>query len=54
MAYEPPFSLNDEILSLVADIAQKVGRVTAREEIRSAPKLRKENRIRTIHSSLAV
>lgn len=54
MAYQPPFSLNDEILSLVADIAQKVGRVTAREEIRSAPKLRKENRIRTIHSSLAI
>lgn len=54
MAYQPPFSLNDEILSLVADIAQKVGRAAAREEARFAPKLRKENRIRTIHSSLAI
>lgn len=54
MAYEPPFTLNDEILTLVADIAQKVGMVEAYEKLNPSPQLRKQNRIRTIHSSLAI
>lgn len=54
MAYEPPFTLNDEILTLVADIAQKVGKVEAYEKLNPSPQLRKQNRIRTIHSSLAI
>lgn len=54
MAYEPPFTLNDEILNLVADIAQKVGRVEAYDQLNASPQLRRENRIRTIHSSLAI
>lgn len=54
MTYTPPFSLNDEILLRVADIAQKVGQVEAYDKLNSSPRLRKENRIRTIHSSLAI
>ncbi len=54
MAYAPPFSLNDEILTRVAGIAQKVGQVEVYDRLNSSPHLRKENRIRTIHSSLAI
>ena len=54
MSYQPPFTLNSQILDLVADIAQKVGRVDAYGQLSRSPQLRKENRIRTIHSSLAI
>ncbi|WP_251197481.1 Fic family protein [Anaerotardibacter muris] len=54
MAYKPPFTTNDEILTLVANIAEKVGQVEAFDKLNSSPQLRKENRIRTIHSSLAI
>lgn len=54
MAYEPPFSLNDRIVSAVANIAQKVGRIEGFEQLDRSPQLRKENRIKTIHSSLAI
>ena len=54
MPYQPPFTLNSQILDLVADIAQKVGRVDAYGQISRSLQLRKENRIRTIHSSLAI
>lgn len=54
MSYEPPFSLNNTILDLVAEIAQNVGRVDSNGQLSRSPMLRKENRIRTIHSSLAI
>lgn len=54
MPYQPPFTLNSQILDLVADIAQKVGRVDAYGQLSRSPQLRKKNRIRTIHSSLAI
>lgn len=54
MPYKPPFELNNQILTLVADIAQKVGRVEANGQFNRSPRLRKQNRIRTIHSSLAI
>ena len=54
MAYIPPFSITNEIISSIANIAQKIGKVEAYERLSRAPQLRKENRIRTIHSSLAI
>ena len=54
MLYQPPFTLNNQMLDYVADIAQKVGRVDAYGQLSRSPQLRKENRIRTIHSSLAI
>lgn len=54
MPYQPPFTLNSRMLDLVADIAQKVGRVDAYGQLSRSPQLRKENRIKTIHSSLAI
>ncbi len=53
-SYIPPFTVTDEITSLVADIAEQVGHLTATTEQLPAPHLRKENRIKTIQSSLAI
>ena len=52
--YIPPFTVTDEITSLVADIAEQVGQLTATTDNLPAPHLRKENRIKTIQSSLAI
>ena len=52
--YEPPFTVNNEILSLVADIAETVGHISATSKHLPTPQLRRQNRIRTIHSSLAI
>ena len=54
MSYQPPFTLNNQMLDYVADIAQKVGQMDAYGQLSRSPQLRKENRIRTIHSSLAI
>ncbi|MBQ4419938.1 MAG: Fic family protein [Bacteroidales bacterium] len=52
--YIPPFTITDEIMSLVAEIAEHVGQLTTSGGYVPAPHLRKQNRIKTIHSSLAI
>lgn len=53
--YAPPYTLTDNILNLVADISEKVGIVTVNTGgATAAPKLRRDNQIRSIHSSLAI
>jgi Fic family protein len=52
--YKPPFHMTDKIISLVAEISEQVGRVTVLQEGAISPHLRRENRIRTIHSSLSI
>lgn len=52
--YTPPFNITDEITSLIADIAEQVGQLSATNDNLPAPHLRKENRIKTIQSSLAI
>ena len=54
MSYAPPFTITDEIMSLVAEIAEMLGHLTAIASNMPAPHLRKENRIKTIQSSLAI
>jgi Fic family protein len=53
-AAQPPYSLTPAILSLVAEIAEAVGRISAYERIAHDLRLRRINRIRTIHGTLAV
>ena len=50
----PPFTITPAILSLVAEIAGKVGRLEVLAGRESVPKLRRENRIKSIHASLAI
>ena len=52
--YKPPFSLSAKAVGLVADIAAQMERFAIRMEQDDALRLRKANRIKTIHSSLAI
>lgn len=52
--YQPPFHMTDRMVALLAEISEQVGRITVLEERTFSPHLRRENRIRTIHSSLAI
>ena len=52
--YKPPFHTTDKITNLVAAISEQIGRIKVLSHGNLNPHLRKENRIRTIHSSLAI
>mgnify|MGYP002860938485 CR=1 FL=1 len=52
--YTPPFSTTNAMLTLVAEIAEKTGRITSYRSFETKPHLRRNNRIRSIHSSLAI
>lgn len=52
--YRPPFTITNEILSYVSSISEKIGRITATSNLESKPHLRKNNRIKSIHSSLKI
>lgn len=52
--YKPPFTITNEILSYVSSISEKLGRITATDSLEAKPQLRKNNRIRSIHSSLKI
>ena len=54
MTYQPPFTISSRAVSLVAEISALVERYVIRLEQRDALKLRRANRIKTIHSSLAI
>jgi hypothetical protein len=53
MSYQPSFTLTSAMLTQVAEIAGEVGRLDALTGTGKIPTLRRENRIRSIHSSLA-
>lgn len=50
----PPYKLTTEILNLIIEITEKVGRINAQHITKSSPELRKQNRIKTIHASLKI
>lgn len=52
--YKPPFTMTENITNLVIEIGEFVGRITAHDELSINPRLRRENRIKTIYSSLAI
>ena len=53
MSYTPPFTISAEIVNLVADISQQVGRLDA-SLLNASPQLRRQNRIKTITGTLAI
>jgi Fic family protein len=53
-AYQPPFTITPEILNRVAGISETIGRLTVLTDRAKALRLRRINRIRTIHGSLAI
>ena len=52
--YEPPFTITNSILAHVASISEKLGRITLLSDMETKPHLRKNNRIKSIHSSLKI
>lgn len=52
--YQPPFHLTERILNQVAAISEEIGKIKVLSHGALNPRLRKENRIRTIQSSLAI
>lgn len=54
MKAKPPFEITPAVLALVAKIERLLGQVDASTAARPEPRLRKQNRIRTIKDSLAI
>ncbi len=52
--YSPPYNVTPAIISLVARISETIGRFFALEDASKKIRLRRANRIRTIHGSLAI
>lgn len=51
---KPPYEITPKILKLITSISEKIGEVNANFLNKPSPKLRKQNRIKTIHSSLKI
>ena len=54
MNYQPPYTITPVIISLVAAISEKLGRLSVLQEQENNLRLRRVNRIRTIQGSLAI
>ena len=50
----PPFKITNEILNFIYEIGELVGKISAEKEFEKNLILRRENRIKTIYSSLAI
>ena len=51
---QPPFQITNKIIDDVVEISELTGRLSAHDHLSSNPNLRRTNRIRTIHGSLAI
>lgn len=52
--YTPPFEVTAKMIDLISRISEKIGEINALENSPQKIMLRKENRIKTIHSSLVI
>lgn len=52
--YIPPFQITPNMLNLIADIMEKLGKLDTFHNLSKMPVLRRNNRINSIHSSLAI
>ena len=52
--YKPPFTITNEILTYVSSVSEKIGQITASSSLEAKPHLRKNNKIKSIHSSLKI
>jgi Fic family protein len=51
---KPPYTITPEILRAVTSVSTRIGEINARYLTRQSPTLRKQNKIKTIHSSLKI
>ena len=52
--YTPTFTITNTMLDCVASISEKIGKMRALKNLEAKPHLRKNNRIRSIYSSLRI
>ena len=52
--YVPPYTLTDKTVNLISAITEIVTKISINENMSNNPRLRRDNRIRTIHASLAI
>lgn len=52
--YIPPYEITNEMLELVSEIMENLGKITGVNELEKLPRLRKVSRVKSIHSSLAI
>lgn len=52
--YKPPFVITDRMVALISQISEKIGKISNYRSFETKPQLRRNNRIRSIHSSLAI
>ena len=51
---QTPFQITNAIIENIAEIAEMIGRLSHYDRLLASPMLRRENRIRSIHGSLAI
>ena len=54
VSMKPPYEITAAILKYISSISEKIGVVNAKYIIKTNPTLRKQNQIKTIHSSLRI
>ncbi len=54
VSMKPPYDITPKILKLIALISEKIGEINANLLDKPSPKLRKQNRVKTIHNSLKI
>jgi Fic family protein len=54
LSMKPPYEITTSIIELISSISEKIGQVNAIYLVKQSPQLRKQNRIKTIHSSLQI
>jgi Fic family protein len=54
VSMKPPYEITPKILKLISSVSEKIGEVNANYLDKPSPLLRKQNKIKTIHSSLGI
>lgn len=54
VSMKPPYNITPRVLKLISSISEKIGEVNANLISKPSPHLRKQNKVKTIHSSLKI
>ena len=54
VSMKPPYNITPGILKLISSVSEKIGEINANLISKPSPHLRKQNKIKTIHSSLRI
>jgi len=54
MSYSPPYKITPEMIRMISEISESIGRLSVSQLPDGTPRLRRTNRLRTIQASLAI